>query len=121
MALPLIGFVGLLLLAIIFFVLGVSRFNVNASLGFMAFAGVILIVSSMLVMNEGLQLDSVESFTDSGSVTSVSYQEVSYGSDYNWLKVLIDTIFWSGFVVIIVGFAYNFRRAKSRQVDEWAI
>ena len=121
MALPLIGLIGLLLLAIILFFIGVSRYNVNASLGFMAFAGVILIVTGMLVMNEGLQLDNPTSFTDAGSVTSVAYQTVSYGSEYNWLKVLTDTIFWGGFVTIIVGFALNYGRSKSRQSDEWAI
>lgn len=122
MALPLIGFAGLLLLAVILFVIGVSRYNVNASLGFIALAGVILLVSGMLVMNEGLQLDTPASFTDSGAVTTVAYQEVSYDvNSYNWLRVLTDVIFWGGFVTMIVGFAYNYQRSKSRQVDEWAI
>ena len=122
MALPMIGLIGLLLLAIISFIVGLSRYNVNASVGFMAFAGVILIVSGMLVMNEGLQLDTTESFTDNGAVTTISYQEVSYDvNSYNWLRVFTDTIFWGGFVAIIVGFAYNFQRSKSRQSSEWSI
>ena len=122
MALPLIGFIALILLATILFTIGVSRYNVNASIGFIAFASVILIVSSMLVMNEGLQLDTTESFTDAGAVTSVTYQTASYDvTSYNWLRVLTDSLFWGGFVGIIFGFAYNFKRSNSRKHDEWAI
>jgi len=117
-----IGFIGLILLAIISFVIGLSRYNVNASVGFMAFAGVIMIVSGMLVMNEGLQLNTTESFTDAGSVTSVAYQVESYDiNSYNWVRVLTDSIFWGGFIAIIVGFAYNFQRSKERNKNEWAI
>jgi len=122
MALPLIGLVFLICVAIVLFVIGISRYNVNASLGLVVLASVVLIASSMFIMNEGVQLETVDSIVEAGATTSVLYQEVAYDiNSWNWLRVLTDVMFWGGFVGIIFGFAYNYQQSKKSQVDEWAI
>ena len=120
MAVPLIGFYALITLITILFVIGVSRYNVNASLGFVVLAAVLMMSTSMFIMNEGIQLDSIES-VDPETLT-YNYQTVSYEVDnWNWVKVTTDVLFWGSFVAIIFGFAYNFHRSKARNVSEWDI
>jgi hypothetical protein len=118
MALPLIGFYALLALIGILFFLGFSRYNVNASLAFMVFASVLMLTTSMFIINDGLQLNTQESIDPDTGV--IAWQTVSYDiNSWNWLRVITDVLFWGGFVGIIFGFAYNFQRSKSRQVSEW--
>ena len=120
MALPLIGLYALIALVGFLFLLGVSRYNLNASLGFIAFASVLMMVSGMFIVNEGVQLDTVDSIN--AETLEYNYQIVSYDvNSYNWLRVIADTFIFGGAVGIIFGFAYNFKRSKSRNVDEWAI
>jgi len=120
MAIPLIGIGVLILLIISLFVIGVSRYNVNASLGFIVFASVLMMVSSMFIINEGVQLDNVNSIDP--ETLAYSYQTVSYDvNTWDWVRVITDTLFYGSFVGIIFGFAYNFKRSKDRRVDEWAI
>jgi hypothetical protein len=74
----------------------------------------------MFIINEGIQLDTVDSI-DPETLT-YNYQTVAYDvSSWNWLRVVTDVLFWGSFVGIIFGFAYNFHRSKSRRVDEWAV
>jgi len=118
MAVPLIGLYFLLGLIGILFFIGVSRFNVNASLAFVVFASVLMIVTSMFIVNEGIQLDNVTSI-DPVTLT-YSYETIAYElNTWNWVHVLADVLFWGSFVGIIFGFAYNFQRSKARQVSEW--
>ena len=118
MALPLIGLYFLLGLIGILFFIGVSRYNVNASLGFIVFASVLMMVTSMFIINDGLQLNTLESINP--DTLEYNYQMERYDvNTWNWLKVTTDTLFWGSFVGIIVGFALNFQRSKSRQVSQW--
>jgi len=120
MVVPLFGIFALIALIIILFVVGVSRYNVNASLGFVVLASILMMTTSMFVMNEGIQLNTVESVDP--TTLEFTYQTYTYDvNNWDWLKVTTDVLFWGSFVGIIFGFAYNFRRSKSRQVDEWAI
>ena len=120
MAVPLIGIIGLVLLSIILFFIGLSRENVNTNLAFIVFAGIILTVSGMFVMNEGVQLNTVDSI-DPETLT-YTYEVASYDvNNMDWVRVLTDTVFWSGFVLIIFGFIYNYRESKNRQSSEWNI
>jgi len=118
MAVPLIGIYFLIALIGILFLVGVSRYNVNASLGFVVLACVLMMTTSMFVMNEGVQLTNVESI-DPDTLT-YNYQTVSYNPNtMDWVRVLTDIFFYGSFVGIIFGFAYNFHRSKSRRVSEW--
>jgi len=121
MALPIIGLGILIAIIIVLYVIGVSRYNVNASLGFVVLASVLLMVSSMFIMSEGLQLNNVESIDP--VTLEYTYQTESYSLEsWNWLRVVTDVMFYGAFVGIIFGFAYNFSRSKSRQGnDEYAI
>jgi len=120
MPVPLIGLYFLIALIGFLFLLGVSRYNVNASLGFIVLASVLMLVSAMFIMNVGVQLNTLESINP--DTLEYTYQTVSYDvSSWNWLRVFTDIIFWGGFVGIIFGFAYNFSRSKSRQSNDWAI
>jgi len=121
MAIPIIGIIFLIGLIVLLFVLGVSRYNVNSSLGFIIFASVLMMTTSMFVMNEGVQLESVSEVNpDTGLIT---YETISYNvNSWDWVKVVTDTLFWGSFVGIVFGFAYNFNRSKSRRVvDEWNV
>jgi len=118
MAVPLIGIYFLIALIGILFFVGVSRYNVNASLGFIVLACVLMMTTSMFVMSEGVQLTNVESI-DTDTLT-YNYQAISYDvNTWDWVKVLTDIFFYGAFVGIIFGFAYNFNRSKARRVSEW--
>jgi len=120
MALPLIGLYVLLAIIGTLFLIGISRYNVNASLGFVVFASVLMLTTSMFLINEGVQLDNVESINP--DTLTYTYQTVAYDeTTWNWVTVLGNVLLYGGFVAMIFGFAYNFKRSKSRQVDEWAI
>lgn len=120
MAIPLIGIYALIALIGILFFIGVSRYNVNASLGFVVFASVLMMSTSMFIMNEGIQLNTLDSVNPNTLV--YTYQTVSYDVDnWNWVKVTTDVLFWGSFVGIIFGFAYNFHRSKARNVSEWDV
>jgi len=76
--------------------------------------------TSMFVMNEGIQLDNVDSIDP--DTLSYEYQTLSYDlNTMDWVKVLTDVFFYGSFVGIIFGFAYNFHRSKSRKVSEWDV
>ena len=118
MAVPLIGIYFLIALIGILFLVGVSRYNVNASLGFIVLAAVLMMTTSMFVMNEGVQLNNVESI-DAETLT-YNYQTATYDpNNMDWVRVLTDTFFYGSFIGIIFGFAYNFHRSKARRVSEW--
>lgn len=122
MALPLIGFIGLLLLAIVLFLIGLNKTqaNVNVGFAFVVFASIILFSTSMFIMNEGLELNTVSSITQSGTTNTISYASVEYSIDsWNWLRVLTDSIFYSGFVGLIIGFWKAYSVSKSRQVSDY--
>jgi hypothetical protein len=122
MVLPLIGLVALILISIILFVVGVSRYNVNASLGFIVLASVLLLTSSMFIMNEGLQLDTVESI--SPDTLTYNYQTVSYDvNSWNWLRVVTDVMFYGAFVGIVFGFAFNLNKRFNIKSsgNEWQV
>jgi len=120
MAIPLIGIIGLILLSVTLFAIGVSRYNVNSNLALIVMASVLLISSGMLVMNEGVQLDTVESI-DPVTLT-YNYQVATYDvNSMDWVRILTDIMFWGGFAGIIFGFAYNYKESKNRQSDEWNI
>ena len=120
MAVPLIGIMGLILLSVILFFIGLSRENVNTNLAFIVITGVLLITSGMFVMNEGVQLNTVDSINP--ETLEYTYEVASYDvNSMDWVRVLTDIVFWSGFVVIIFGFVYNYRESKNRQSNEWNI
>ena len=118
MVVPLFGIYALVALIVILFIIGISRYNVNASLGFIVLASVLMMTTSMFIMNEGIQLNNVESIDPDTLV--YTYQTHTYDiNTWDWLRVTTDVLFWGSFVGIIFGFAYNFQRSKSRQVSEW--
>lgn len=124
MALPLIGFIGLLLLAIILFFIGLNKtnYNVNVGFAFVVLASIVLFATSMFVMNEGLQLDNVTNITQTGTDASIVYQTVDYDiNSWNWLRVITDIMFYGAFVGLIMGAWKAFRTSKDRQSNEWIL
>lgn len=120
MALPLIGLYVLTALIGFLFLIGVSRYNVNSSLGFIVLASVLMMVTSMFIVNEGIQLNSLDNINP--STLEYNYEVATYEvNTWNWVKVFTDVLFWGSFVGVIFGFAYNFQRGKSRQSNEWAV
>jgi len=121
MAVPLIGIIFLIGLIVLLFFIGVSRKNVNSSLAFIVFASVLMITTSMFVMNEGVQLNTVDGINP--DTLSYDYQIVNYDvNNWDWIRVLTDSLFWGSFVGIIFGFAYNYNRSKANNVvDEWVV
>lgn len=122
MPIPLIGVYFLLGVIGILFFIGISRYNVNASLAFVVFASVLMLSTSMFIMNEGVQLDNVSSIDP--ETLEYSYETISYEvNTWNWIKILTDTLFWGSFVGIIFGFAWNFNKSKQiqKENDEWAM
>jgi hypothetical protein len=84
----------------------------------MVFASVLMMTTSMFIINDGLQLGNVISVDP--DTLEYTYQIETYNIDsWNWLRVITDVLFWGSFVGIIFGFAYNFQRSKGRQVSEW--
>ena len=122
MVLPIFGLYALITVIAILLVVGVSRYNVNASLGFIALASVLMLVTGMFIMNEGLQLNTVESI-DADTLT-YNYETYTYDvSNWDWLRVLTDVMFYGGFVTLIFGFVFNFsKRFNERSAgNEWQV
>lgn len=122
MALPLIGFIGLLLLAIILFFIGLNKtnYNVNVGFAFVVLASIVLFATSMFVMNEGLMLNVQESINPDTGV--INWMIVLYDvNSWNWLRVITDIIFYGAFVGLIMGAWKAFKTSKDRQSNEWLL
>lgn len=124
MAVPLIGFGGLILLAIILFLIGLNKteMNVNVGFAFIVLASIVLFSTSIFVMNEGLQLGSQESIDTTTDLIVINYQTISYDvNSWNWLRVITDIIFYGGFVGLIIGFWKAYSITRDRRVSEWSM
>ena len=122
MAVPLIGFGGLVLLAIILFLIGLNKTeaNVNVGFAFIVLASIVLFATSIFIMNEGLLLNIQNSVNPDTGV--IDWMIVSYDvNSWNWLRVITDIIFYGGFVGLIIGFWKAYSITRDRRVSEWSI
>lgn len=122
MALPLIGFIGLLLLAIILFFIGLNKTNANVNVGFafVVLASIVLFATSMFIMNDGLMLNVQESINPDTGV--INWMVVLYDvNSWNWLRVITDIMFYGAFVGLIMGAWKAFRVSKDKQSNEWLL
>jgi nitric oxide reductase large subunit len=122
MALPLLGFIGLLLLAIILFFIGFGKTeqNVNVGFAFIVLASIILFATSMFIMNDGLMLDVQNGINPDTGV--IDWMVVLYDvNSWNWLRVITDVIFYGAFVGLIMGAWKAYNTSKSKQNNEWTL
>jgi len=122
MALPLLGFIGLLLLAIILYFIGLTKTqaNVNVGFAFIVLGSVVLFATSMFVMNEGLMLNIQNGIDPDTGV--IDWMVVLYDvNSWNWLRVITDIIFYGAFVGLIMGAWKAYTTSKSKQNNEWLL
>ncbi len=105
MALPLIIFLFLVITAVVLFALGALNYSVGAGFAFFTLAGVILVLTGLILWTSGLQLSTVASISDDLVYT---YETLSYSDPA--LFILTSVFFWGGFVPIIYGLLAAFRQ-----------
>jgi len=118
MALPIIMFAFLTLLGIATLILGVKSNNLKAGFGLLIFSSTVFILTGLFLQINGLELTTVASATVAGSVTSYTYQSISYSD--SWLRILADFLLYGGFGVIILSFVSSVKHLKSRNADMMA-
>ena len=101
MALPLVIFLLLTIVAVGLFIFGLTRQTLNAGFIFIALSGVILIVTGAMLWSGGLQSNIVSSFvTDNTGTTTVSYQTLT--TDVGQPMWVISNIFVYGGVIFVL-------------------
>ena len=76
MALPIIIFGLLILIALALFVFGASRESLSSGFAFIALSSVLLIVTGLFTWSTGIQLDQVSTIIDNGTNFSITYTEM---------------------------------------------
>lgn len=123
MALPLIVFFFLVLVAVVLFVVGFTRFSVGAGFSFTALAGVFFILTGLLLWTTGLQTQTLSTWDTSSETVTASYQTLTFASDLE-IQILSYFFTFGGFFPIILAirnvFAYN--QTKTLQANaEWNV
>jgi len=123
MALPLIVFFFLVLIAVVLFVVGFTRFSVGAGFSFTALAGVFFILTGLLLWTTGLQTQTLSTWDTSSETVTASYQTLTFASDLE-IQILSYFFTFGGFFPIVLAFrnvlAYN-QSQKQQAASEWAV
>lgn len=114
MALPIIMFFFLVVIAVALFVFGYTRATIGAGFSFTALSGVFLILTGLLLWTGGLQLDSTATLTTAGAVTTISYETMTFAANPEIMLLSYFFVF-GGFFPIILSFknVVSFNKAEA--------
>ena len=117
MALPIIVFELLLVIALALFLFGASRQSLNAGFGFLLLSSIILLVSGLFVWGDGLQLEQPQTIDASTSVISISYQVVTatYGSA---LWVISNVLVYGGIGLVLLAFVLTVKQRREASYEQ---
>ena len=123
MALPLIVFFFLVIVAVSLFVIGFTRFSVGAGFSFTILAGVFFILTGLLLWTTGLQLDTTSSFDTSTDTIGVTYETLTFSNNLE-IQILSYFLTFGGFFPIVLAirnvFAFNQNKTLKAN-EEWSI
>jgi len=117
LALPIIIFGLLLLIALGLFLFGASRESMNAGFGFILLSAIILMVSGLFVWSGGLQLDQVSTIDTTTDIISIQYTETqaTYGSA---LWVICNILVYGGLGLILLAFTLTVRQRRQASYEQ---
>ena len=117
MALPIIIFGILLLIALALFLFGASRESMNAGFGFILLSAILIIISGMFVWSGGLQLTQVATANTVGDVTTYTYVEAqaNYGSA---LWVISNIFVYGGIALTLLAFVLTVRQRRATSYEQ---
>lgn len=119
MALPLIVFFFLIIVAVVLFVFGLTRESIGAGFSFTALSGVFFILTGLLLWTGGLQLDTTSTMTTIGSTTSITYQSMTFAANPE-IMILSYLLTFGGFFPIVLSLrnVFAFKELEKHQALE---
>jgi len=117
MALPIIIFGILLIIAIALFIFGASRESMNTGFGFILLSAVILMASGMLVWSGGLQLDQVSTIDTTTDIISMQYAEVQATSG-SALWIICNILVYGGIGLSLLAFVSTVRQRRAEAYEQ---
>lgn len=124
MALPLIVFAVLLIIAIVVCYLGLKAETVFGGALLLSLGGVLFMSLGLLLFSSGLQLDNTNTITTtSPGVYTIEYQVITTQADKG-LETIANVLLYGGILPIIASIALSilhFTKAYESKKDEWRI
>lgn len=121
MALPLVVFFFLVIVAVALFIFGYTRATLGAGFSFTALSGVFLILTGLLLWTGGLQLDTTSTMTTVGDVTTISYETLTFASNPE-IMLLSYFLVFGGFFPIVLSIRNVFTYRQNEAVvaaEDW--
>lgn len=120
MALPLIVFFFLIVVAVALFVFGLTRESVGAGFSFTALSGVFFILTGLLLWTGGLQLDTTASMTTIGATTTITYETMTFASNPE-IMILAYLFTFGGFFPIVLSFrnVFAYKQLEKEMLNDY--
>jgi RsiW-degrading membrane proteinase PrsW (M82 family) len=120
MALPIMIFGILLVIALALFLFGASRESMNSGFGFILLAAIIIIVTGLFVWSSGLQLETPASIDTTNSIITITYetQQATNGSP---LWVICNTFVFGGLGLILLAFVLTVKQRRETSFEQQVI
>ena len=116
MALPIIIFVFLVIIAVALFVFGASRESMNSGFAFIALSSVLFVIAGLFVWSGGLQLDQVNTIIDNGSSFTITYTELQATSG-SALWAISNLFVYGGIGLMLLSLGLTIRQRRQASYD----
>lgn len=123
MALPLIVFFFLIVIAVALFVFGFTRYSVGSGFAFTSLAGVFFILTGLLLWTSGLQTNTLNSWDTSTETVSATYQTLTFAANPE-IQILSYFFTFGGFfpIVLAIRNVFSFKAEKAKEDNlEWSV
>ena len=117
MALPIIIFLILVIIAIALFIFGASRESLNAGFAFLALSAIIFIITGLFIWTGGLQLDQVATIVDNGSSYSITYTELT-ATKGSAIWAISNLFVFGGMALIVLSLVLTVRQNRAMRYEE---
>jgi len=118
MALPFLLGLTIIVIAGLCFLFGLSKHSFQQKGAFIAFAGLLILLTGAFMMSEGLELPYVKTITESadGLTNTITYKElVNTEGTAQWM--LFNAVFWLGAVLLLLSIVYTVSSYKDAKVQ----
>jgi len=116
MAIPFAIAASLLVVAGILFLFGRRSESTAQKSAFIAVAGLLVLLTGVFMMADGLELPIQESITKSGDVHSIAYQTI-YNDGESYLFVLSHVLAFFGFAIMVLSLVYAVLQFRERRAE----
>jgi hypothetical protein len=123
MALPIIMFFFLVVIAVSLFVIGFTRYSLGAGFSFTALSGVFLILTGLLLWTGGLQTGIINSWNTSVEPIVANYEVLTFAVNPE-MQLLSYFFTFGGFFPIIFAIrnVFAFKSAEARKENfDWSV